>query len=78
MTIFKKEKRFKKGHILACLKEIPFESSKCTFSGSKNASTISMKCLKNTTKKMLNSNYPFKFVLPLTECQWRTFLATCS
>ena len=31
-TIFKKEKRLKKGHILACLKEIPFESSKCTFS----------------------------------------------
>ena len=58
------------GHILACLKEIPFESSMCTFSGSKNASTISMKCLKNTIKKMLNSNYHFKFLLPLTESQW--------
>ena len=52
MAIFKKEKRFEKGHILACLKEIPFESSNCTFSDSKNASTISIKCLKNTIKKM--------------------------
>ena len=50
-TIFKKEKRLKKGHFLACLKEIPFESSKCTFSDSKNASTISIKCLKKHNKK---------------------------
>ena len=41
---------------LPCLKEIPFESSKCAFSDSKNASTISIKCLKkHTIKKMLNS-----------------------
>ena len=54
MTTFKKEKRFRKGHILACLKEIPFEPSKCTFSDGKNAITISIKCLKkHTIKKML-------------------------
>ena len=80
MTIFKKEKGLKKVvFCLPCLKEIPFESSKCAFSDSKNASTISIKCLKkHTIKKMLNSNYLFKFLLPLTECQRQTFFATYS
>ena len=50
-TIFNKENRFQKGHILACRKEIPFEYSKCTFSDSKNASTVSIKCLKKTHNK---------------------------
>ena len=52
MTIFEKEKGLKKVvFCLPCLNEIPFESSKCAFSGSKNASTISIKCLKKHNKK---------------------------
>ena len=39
---------YKKGHILACHKEMSFVSSKRTFSDSKNASTSSFKCLEKS------------------------------
>ena len=49
MTIFKKEKGFKKVvFCLPCLKEIPFESSKCAFSDSKMQVLSALNALKNT------------------------------